>query len=194
MAAVFDELRFGRENMLDLRSGLPTGAQATLRADAFLRERQVAGAREVLVITGRGNNSRDGIAVVRPAVEQVLARLRREGIVSAWSPHTPGSWVVVPAPISAMLEAPRRRHQPHAAPTVDDAAFDALEPATRVLLRSLALRALEALGAPADETFVRDEMRRQFSLLATTVRAGLQREARLRQAVQRALDEMEDRA
>src|SRR3989304_6999857 len=105
-------LRFGRENTLDLRSSLPTGAEAAHRAELFLRERQVASAPEVLVITGRGNQSADGVPVVRPAVAAVLARLRRQGVVAGWQEHTPGSFVVTPAPITALLEAPRRRRAP----------------------------------------------------------------------------------
>ena len=107
MAAAFDTLRFGRENTLDLRSGLPSGADAAHRAELFLRQRQMDGANEVLVITGRGNQSTDGVPVVRPAVAAVLARLRRQGVVAGWEEHTPGSFAITPAPITALLGALR---------------------------------------------------------------------------------------
>jgi len=68
VAAAFDTLRFGRENTLDLRSGLPSGAEAAHRAELFLRQRQMDSAHEVLVITGRGNQSADGVPVVRASV------------------------------------------------------------------------------------------------------------------------------
>ena len=50
----FDEARFGAERTLNLRASFPTAAEATRRADLWLRERQMAKAGEVLVITGRG--------------------------------------------------------------------------------------------------------------------------------------------
>ena len=111
MASAFDVLRFGRQNTLDLRSSLPSGPEAARRAEAFLRERQVAQSREVLVITGRGNQSEGGVAVVRPTVVAALSRLRRLGVVDGWQEHTPGSFVVTPALITALFEAPRRRRE-----------------------------------------------------------------------------------
>ncbi|MGH7709758.1 MAG: hypothetical protein ACREOG_00650, partial [Gemmatimonadaceae bacterium] len=53
----FDEAQFGEARTLNLRDGLPSGADAAARADAWLRLKQVEGVREVLVITGRGANS-----------------------------------------------------------------------------------------------------------------------------------------
>ena len=61
---------------LDLRATMPTAAEAERRAEAWLRERQATTGGEVLVITGRGRGSVDGIAVVRRAVERLLARTR----------------------------------------------------------------------------------------------------------------------
>lgn len=191
MAAAFDALRFGRENTLDLRSGLPSGADAAHRAALFLRQRQVDGAHEVLVITGRGNQSTDGLPVVRPAVAAVLARLRRQGVVTGWEEHTPGSFAVTPAPITALLEAPRRRRDPVEPAVADPAGLASLDPETRRTLRALAIRSLQALGAPALESFVHDEMQRQFSVLGASLPDGPNREAQLRVAAETALDELD---
>lgn len=189
MAAAFDEVRFGRENTLDLRATLPTGAVAAQRAESFLRERQVSNAREVLVITGRGNQSTDGVAVVRPAIAALLAKLRRRGVVAAWQEHTPGSFVIVPATISALLEAPKRTKD--AADIVaDHAGLAGLAAETRDALRQLAVGSLQALGAPASESFVHDEMLRQFSALGRSIPPSPDREARLRAAALMALDEL----
>jgi len=193
VAAAFDELRFGHENRLDLRTSLPTGAEAARRTELFLRERQVASAREVLIVTGRGNQSAGGVPVVRPAVAKLLAQLRRSGVVTSWQEHTAGSFVVTPAPISALLEIPRRNGDSAASPAPDQASFSGLDPATRDVLRALAVRSLQLLGASAADSFVLDEMQRQYSALGTAVRPGPNREARLRAAAERALDELDDR-
>ncbi len=192
VAAAFDALRFGREHTLDLRSSLPTGAEAARRAESFLRERQVASNRAVLIITGRGNQSLDGVPVVRPSVAAVLARMRRCGVVAGWQEHTPGSFVVTPAPVSALLESPRRRRDEDVEVPRDPAGLAELDATTRRVLRRLAVRSLEALGAPAGDSFVQDEMQRQFSVLGATVPAGPNREARLRATAERALDELDD--
>lgn len=192
MAAAFDEVRFGRENMLDLRSSLPTAAEAIHRSELFLRERQVTGADAVLIITGRGNQSADGVPVVRPAVEKVLARLRRAGVVAQWSEHTPGSFVITPAPLRALFEAPRRHREAPRHVAVDPSVLTGLEQGTRDVLRQLAIRTLHALSAPAEDSFVQDEMQRQFGVLSAAVAAGPDREARLCAAARRVLDEMDD--
>lgn len=61
----FDEAEFGTKNILNLRESLPTAADARHRAEAWLRERQVSGTSEVLLITGRGNQSPGGVSAVR---------------------------------------------------------------------------------------------------------------------------------
>ncbi|MBW7932008.1 MAG: Smr/MutS family protein [Gemmatimonadaceae bacterium] len=190
MAAAFDELRFGHENTLDLRSTLPTKTEAEQRAEAFLRERQVAGAREVLVITGRGHQSEDGIPVVRPAVAARLAVLRRRGVVAEWAEHTAGSFVVVPAPVRALFEVPRRTRGPQER-VVPAAPVTGLDGDTQALLRRLAVRSLEHLGAYPADALVESEMQRQFSLLSASVPDGPDREAQLRAAVMRALYELD---
>lgn len=191
MAAAFDALRFGRENTLDLRSGLPSGPEAAGRAEAFLRERQVAQARAVLLITGRGNQSEGGRPVVRPAVAGALAKLRRLGVVDGWQEHTPGSFVVTPALITALFEAPRRHGDQPAAVATDDTAFAGLAEGTRMALRALAIRSLQALGAPVSDAFVHDEMRRQFSVLGQSIPPEPDRDAKLRLAAETAMDELD---
>lgn len=191
VAAAFDELRFGRENTLDLRSSLPSGPEAVRRAEAFLRERQVAQSREVLVITGRGNQSEGGVAVVRPAVAGALAKLRRQGVVEGWQEHTPGSFVVTPALITALFEAPLRHGDQAVAVVPDDAAFAGLAEETRMALRALAIRSLQSLGAPVNEPFVHDEMQRQFSALGRSIPPGPGRDTRLRIAAGIAMDELD---
>lgn len=162
------------------------------RAEAFLRERQVAQVDEVLVITGRGNQSAGGVPVIRPTVAAALGRLRRRGVVAGWKEHTPGSFVVTPAPISALFEVPRRHGDRDVADVVDDNAFAGLDDATRVALRRLAIRSLQALGASAGEPFVKDEMLRQFSALGKSIPPGPGRAARLRAAAEVAVEELDD--
>ena len=192
MDAALDELRFGRANTLDLRASLPTGAEAVHRAELFLRERQMASVPEVLVITGRGNQSPNGVPVVRPAVEALLAKLRRRGVVAGWKEHTPGSFVVTSAPITALLEAPRRRRDTETAAVLDHGGLIALDIETRDALRRLAIRSLQMLGVPTTDSFVHDEMLRQFSLLGRTVPSSPDRDELLRSAALAALDELDD--
>jgi hypothetical protein len=92
----FDEARYGNGRTLNLRDGLPTPAEAVARAEAWLRQQQVdlssrSGDAEVLIITGRGNNSPGGISVVRSAIEGLIHRLRSRGVVATHREHTPGS-------------------------------------------------------------------------------------------------------
>src|SRR5688500_2069949 len=103
-----DEARFGPQRILNLRESMPTAADAIARTDAWLRERQVAAAGEVLIVTGRGKGSPGGIAVVRDAVRKMLGTLKRRGVVASFSDHTAGSFVVTLAPVSMLLDAPRR--------------------------------------------------------------------------------------
>src|SRR4051812_33539577 len=63
----FDEVRFGAARTLNLRASLPTASEAAARVDSWLRQHQVQRSDEVLVITGRGNNSEGGVSVVREA-------------------------------------------------------------------------------------------------------------------------------
>ena len=189
----FDEARFGPERTLNLRAHLPTAAEAARRADAWLRERQASGAREVLVITGRGNGSETGFSVVRESVAKTLRTLRRLGVVDEIAEHTPGSFVVTLAPMRRLWESARR-----AAPATDDRAARrtttlGLEPATVVLLRALAERSLDALGVRDRDAFLEREMASQLALLVRAVPDGADREGRLREVIRRALDEDDER-
>jgi hypothetical protein len=189
----FDELRFGRARTLDLRATLPTASEAEARVEAWLRERQASLGGEVLIITGRGRGSADGIPVVRPAVERRLARLRRLGVVIAAHEHTAGSFVVELAPLSQLLTATRRKKDPPPPSAADAGVLGALEPATRAALKALALRELEILGAPRTDALVADEMARQFSRLTGSLGDGTDREARLRAAITSVLAELSER-
>jgi hypothetical protein len=149
-------------------------------------------AKEALVITGRGNNSPDGISVVREAIVQLFASLRRRGVISGVIEHTPGSFIVTFAKINAVRDAPQRSRNPHDPPPRDPAGLAALEPETRALLRVLATRAIEELGAEPTPSFVESEMLAQFSAAASGVPAGANRERRLREMLHAALHEYDD--
>ena len=168
----FDEARFGVANTLDLRKSLPTGAQAAHRAEAWLRERQMAKAGEVLVVTGRGKGSPGGVAVVREAIQRLLVTLRRKGVVSSSEDHTPGSFIIRLAPVRALFETmPRSRAHATRVPPAEPAELAALDKRTRTGLRRLAERSLEMLGAPRSDRFVHDEMTRQFAVLSSALGA-----------------------
>jgi hypothetical protein len=166
LAQALDEARFGPARTLDLRTSLPTVAEAVRRAEPWIRERQMARAGEVLIITGRGAGSPDGIGAVREAIAKLLARLRRAGVVLDVRAHTAGSFAVELAPIQALFEVKRRsRHRDAEAPLADPQGIAALDEATRSELRLLAEYSLRQLGVPAEPTFLADEMLRQFSVL-----------------------------
>jgi hypothetical protein len=188
----FDEARFGQRGTLNLRAEQPTAEQARARAEAWLRQCQVEGVREVLVITGRGLGSVGGVSPVRAAVAALLPSLRRRNVVGTFREHTPGSFVVTLAPVRALFEAPRRRREPAPPPPPVNPALAALEAETRALLEELAVLQLGALGVrdPA-RSLVEDEMLRQFAALSPAVGDGREAEARLQQALLRALEEVE---
>jgi hypothetical protein len=196
-----DEARFGPARTLNLRATLPTVAQAVARAESWLREKQASQMREVLIITGRGNRSADGISVVREAVVRLLAALRRGGVVRNIVEHTPGSFVVELAPLSALREAPRRRRGPRPPPIADPESLAGLAPQTRELLRRVATYALEALGVHEPELFLETEMVAQFAHIAAAIPGGTEpgsvgdaeREERLQAALRAILAEYEER-
>lgn len=188
----FDESRFGPSGTLNLRESLPTGDQAARRAEAWLRQKQVEQVGEVLIITGRGNQSPDGIAVIREAVIRLLHQLKRRGVVAGHQEHTPGSLIVTLAPVRALWESPSRTNGRGVAPVpADPPSLDELDADTRRMLRDLAERALEGLGVQDTAAFLQAEMLRQFGALAATVGTGADRAARLRQAIRAALDQHE---
>ena len=185
-----DEAAFGTERTLNLRESLPTAAVARTRADVWLRARQVTRAEEVLVITGRGNQSIGGVGVIRQEILGMLPSLRRRGIVESWREHSPGSIVVKLAPVSALISAGRRRRDVGAAksaPVTETIA--GLQPDTLHVLRQLAMKNLESLGIVATNQFVDQEMARTFSTLMTTVIESPEREIALHVAILAALDE-----
>jgi hypothetical protein len=193
LSRAFDELRFGPERTLDLRAQLPTRVQAVARAEAWLREKQAGGAGEVLIITGRGNNSEGGVSVVREEVGRLLARLRRGGVVKEMVQHTPGSFAVTLAPFSAWRDAPRRRRDPLPPPASDPRSLAELSAGTRDLLRRVALRALEELGIRDPEPFVQREMLEQLSCAVRSIPDCADREERLRSVLSMLLVEYDDR-
>ncbi len=188
----FDEVRFGASRTLNLRTSLPSGSEAAARVERWLRQHQVQQSGEVLVITGRGNNSEGGIAVVREASIRVFHELRRKGVIEGFAEHTPGSFVVMLAPVRAMFDAARRRREqtpvpPPAAPPT----LEALGDDTRQLLRALAERSLDALGVRDRTPFMHSEMLKLFGSLAATVPEGPDHERRLRTAIRAAMSEFD---
>ena len=189
-----DEAAFGPERILNLRELLPTAAEARMRTDAWLRSRQVMKSQEVLVITGRGNQSVGGVGVIRQEIIGMLPSLRRRGIVESWKEHNPGSIIIKLAPMSALLQAGKRRRDDNNAmpPEVTPAMLSDLGAETLRLLRQLAIQNLDALGVTDVKPFIEQEMLRNFSTLASSVAAGENREQRFRDAIRRAIDEISE--
>ena len=189
----FDEAEFGVKNILNLRESLPTAADARHRTESWLRERQISSVSEVLVITGRGNQSPGGVSAVRVAILGLLPSLRRRGVVSEWREHSPGSFVVKLGSISSLLAAPRRkrdRGDKDIPPNPE--ALTGLDSSTLALLRRLAIRSVEALGVRDADKFVDAEMLSKFSSLAAGVPPGEGSEAKLRDAITAALEQLDE--
>ena len=188
----FDEVRFGAQRTLNLRDTLPTPAAAVSRTEAWLRQQQVERAEEVLIITGRGNQSEGGVSVVRESIARLLLVLKRRGVIRGHDEHTPGSFVVTLADVSALWESPRRnRGRGVAPPSPTPPSLDDLDPDVRVMLRNLAERALEGIGVKDTAAFLQGEMLKQFGAIAATIGDAPGREARLRSAIRVALDQYE---
>ena len=191
-----DELRFGRNGTLNLRTSLPTAAEAVKRTESWLRLKQAEGAREVLVVTGRGNQSYARVPVVREAVQRLLAYLSTRGVVEHHSEHSPGSFAVRLLPLSAAVRRRDAEANPTTAPVLDPPTLDGLSPAIREQLRVLATGSLQALGVrdPSPQ-FVQDEMERQCAQLAALLPVAdnaAEREAALQSAIARALERLDD--
>jgi hypothetical protein len=187
----FDELRFGGQRTLNLRAMQPTALQATQLAERWLREQQVLGADEALVITGRGNNSVEGYSPVREAIVKLLPSLRRRNVIAGYAEHTPGSFVVTFAPVTSLFETPKRRRE-KPAPAPRPPSLQGLDDETVRQLRDLAAMSLAVLGLNAPtRAQLEDEMLRQFSVLSAALPAGADREALLQQAMLRAAEEYE---
>jgi hypothetical protein len=122
-----------------------------------------------------------------------MPSLRRRGVVEDWREHSPGSFVVRPGSISKLLEAPRRRRdrvRVEAPPNPES--LKALEPSTLDLLRKLAIRSIEALGVREPDKFIEAEMLSKFNSLAGALKPGAEGEARLREAINAALEQLDD--
>jgi hypothetical protein len=187
----FDELRFGVQRTLNLRALQPTALQAAQLAERWLREQQVLGAEEALLITGRGNNSVDGYSPVRESIVKLLPSLRRRNVIEGYAEHTPGSFVVTFAPVKALFETPKRRRE-KPAPPPRPASLSGLDEETVRQLRDLAAISLAVLGVNAPtRAQLEDEMLRQFTALSAALPDGTDREALLQQALLRAAEEYE---
>jgi hypothetical protein len=191
-----DELRFGRTGTLNLRESLPTAPEAVKRTEAWLRTKQVEGAREVLVVTGRGNQSFAETPVVREAVRRLLGMLSTRGVVEDHSEHSPGSFAVRLAPLSAATARRAVTTTDVVEPIGSPPTLDGLSEPTRDQLRRLATTALQALGVrdPSPD-FVRDEMVRQCAHLGAAlppVASADERERLLQVAIERAIERLDD--
>ncbi|MGH7620683.1 MAG: hypothetical protein ACREPM_26010 [Gemmatimonadaceae bacterium] len=187
-----DEARFGSQRTLNLRDTLPTAVAATARTEAWLRQQQVDRAEEVLIVTGRGNQSYAGVSVVRESVLRLLHALKRRGVVTGHEEHSPGSFVVRMAPVSALWESPRRKNGRGAAlPPSTPPSLDSLDEESRLLLRNLAERALEGIGVKDTASFLQGEMLKQFGAIAASIGDASNREHRLKTALRAALDQHE---
>lgn len=191
----FDEANFGQDRTLNLRESLPSAVEARARAESWLRMRQVMKPGEVLVITGRGNQSPNGIGVVREAIIALMPSLRRRGVVASWREHTPGSIVVTLAPVTTLLSAPRRNrgkdYDSGDAVIATPESLAALEPETLALLRRLAALTIQSLGVDNPALFVEDEMQRVFATLTITLPVSTDREGTLQRAIKSAIEELE---
>ena len=185
----FDEVRFGEANILNLRESLPTASDAAKRAEAWVRQKQVEGVAEVLIITGRGNNSGGGVSPVREAVARSITSLRRRNVVDRYEEHTPGSFSLTLASIGAMIDAPRRRRE-REGPAITAPSIARLSESNRRMLRDLAERSLEALGIKQTDEFLEAEMERQLKALHSAVGSDPGSDARLRGALRAALDQI----
>jgi hypothetical protein len=189
----FDEANFGSDKTLNLREALPSGIEAHARAESWLRAKQVSGGGDVLIITGRGNQSPGGIGIVRENVLALLPSLRRRGVVESWREHTPGSLVVTLASVTQLLTAPsRKRDSPGESkrPIVPQN-LAALADETLRLLRLLATRTIESLGISHGEQFVEEEMARAFETLSATLPLSADREGMLQRAIEAAIEELD---
>ncbi len=190
----FDELRFGASRTLNLRDGLPTVAQAEVRVESWLRQHQADGGGEVLVITGRGLGSLDGVGKVREAVLRRCTQLKRLNVVVDVREHGPGALVVTVESLKALVDAPRLRtgrKTPTSVPEPSELA--ALPEDIRTLLRELANVTILRLGVrEPSESMVADEMRAQFGALAPSIVGAADPMIALRRVGERLLQELRE--
>lgn len=190
----FDELRFGPARTLNLRDGLPTMAQAEVRVESWLRLKQAEGGGEVLVITGRGLGSLDGVGRVREAVMRRCTQLKRVNVVMSMREHGPGAVVITVATLRALVSAPRLRTG-RKTPTLisDPGELAALPPELRALLRDLASIAIQRLGVlNPSEAMITDEMRSQFAALSPGIAGAPDPVVALQAVAERLLQELRE--
>jgi hypothetical protein len=191
----FDETAFGQDRTLNLRESLPSAVEARARAESWLRMRQVMKPGEVLVITGRGNQSPGGVGVIRETIIALMPSLRRRGVVKSWREHNPGSIVVTLAPLNTLLTAPKRNRERERDSGENEIAtpesLAALDAETLAQLRQLAVRTIESLGVDDASPYVAAEMQRIFATLTMTLPVSTDREGTLRRAITSALDELD---
>src|SRR5215211_2159853 len=182
-----DEAAFGNERTLNLRESLPSAAEARDRTEVWLRGRQVTKPEEVLIITGRGNQSAGGIGIIRREILAMMPGLRRRGIVESWREQSPGSLIVKLAPTSALFSAPKRRRGKEARDIAQsDNVLEGVDVTTASMLRQLALRNLDGLGVDHDSEFVKKEMQQIFSTLMNALPAGTRTEEALQASIRNA--------
>jgi hypothetical protein len=193
----FDEANFGQDRTLNLRDSLPSAVDARARAESWLRMRQVMMQGDVLLITGRGNQSPGGVGVVREAIVALMPSLRRRGVIKTWREHTPGSIIVTLAPLTTLFDAPRRKREPgHDSGETSIATPESLAglaPEVLADLRELAVRNIQLLGVADPSPFVSDEMHRIFATLTVTLPVSTDREGALKRAIRAAMDELDSR-
>ena len=185
----FDSVRFGASNILNLRESLPTVPDATRRADTWIRQRQVDGAHEVLVITGRGKGSEGGVSPVREGIIRLIASLRRAGVIDRYEEHTAGSFSIQLASVQSMIDAPRRRRDRRKEQLTAQPDLAALPATLRRQLRELAERSLDTLGVKETTPFLEAEMVRQLTALRAALPHGPEGDAQLHAAIKNALDQ-----
>jgi hypothetical protein len=192
-AAARERARFGPLRTLNLRSSMPTGDESAARVESWLRSKQVELSGEVLVITGRGTGSIGGVPVVKERTMRVLNRLRRLGVIQGFAEDTPGSFIVMLAPLRSLLEAPARRKTSTPAATRRGPNISGLKTQTRDRLSYLAERSLNALGVRSPSAAqVSEEMQRQFSIIARSAAPNADADWWLEHAISRALREYGD--
>ena len=194
IARVFDELRFGAARTLNLRDRLPTVAQAEVRVESWLRLQQAEGGGEVLVITGRGLGSLDGVGRVREAVQRRCVQLKRLNVVAEVREYGPGAFVITVETLRALVEPPRLRTG-RKTPTLvpDPGELAALPVELRAVLRELSMLSVQRLGVrePSD-AMIADEMRTQFGALSPSAVSAPDPAAALQRAAERLLRELRE--
>lgn len=196
LVRAFDEIEFGPDRTLNLRDSMPSAADARHRADAWLRQRQSISREEVLIVTGRGKGSFDGIPVVKAEILALLHILRRQGVVKSWREQSAGAIVIEPDTMSELLSAPRRHRDSKREKRSDlsnarpNSGFEGINPVTEGLLRQLAELSLQDLGIRETGEVIEAEMTRQISHLVRGLPETGDRESALQTVIIRAIEEL----